>query len=215
MKMNRKTERKSRLFTLRATALAAGLTVLLAAGPGAGQDQPSEKAKEKSWAERKIELQEWWPKQKRGLQERMARAKLVRRPETVLKGYEADPSLWDALTRFYDYIKDRELDVYYEQDGIPEFFPDREAYYNFLDTMIPAMRDRYFERNRIQDYQIHGVMPDPSHSDRVIVQISVTSDDLLPFKKLMVFKEQWIRGPRGWYPGKVAADPATYWERVR
>lgn len=203
----------------RSRAVGAGLLALalVIAGRGwSGERGPangSEK-KEKSLREWKSDFQNWWPQQKAEFQERRSRLKVVRRPETVLHGYDPDPALWEAVTKFYDHLKSRELDVIYEQEGIPDFFPDRSTYYNFLDTMLPAMRDRRFERNRLLDYQVHAITQDPARPDEATVLLSITSDDLLPFGKLMVFRQAWLRQYR-WYPGKVEADPATYWERIR
>ena len=124
---------------------------MLASGTAFSQE-PDE---EKSWVEQRAELKEALPRKVSEWRTRIERLRIVRRPRTVLSAYQADPSLWESMARFYDFIKMRELDVYEEQEGIPGFFPDRDTYYDFLDTMLPAMRDRRFERNRILCYQVH------------------------------------------------------------
>ena len=184
---------------------------MLASGTAFSQE-PDE---EKSWVEQRAELKEALPRKVSEWRTRIERLRIVRRPRTVLSAYQADPSLWESMARFYDFIKMRELDVYEEQEGIPGFFPDRDTYYDFLDTMLPAMRDRRFERNRILCYQVHEIRPAADDPDQVIVIISVTSDDILPFGKLMVYTHHWLRSSFGWYPGKVHAEPATWWERIR
>jgi hypothetical protein len=169
----------------------------------------------KSWPEMKAEFKKGIPKKWDEMKENVARLKVTRRPKTTVSSYEAAPELWTAVTSFYDFIQGRELDVIYEQPGIPDFFPDRDAYYNFLDTMLPAMRDRRFERNRVLAYKVHEISASEETPDEATVVMSITSDDALPFKKVMIFREQWVHGPKGWYPGKITADPATYWERIR
>ena len=187
------------------------LSLLMAGGPLSAQ----EKTKEKSLNEQKAELKQAWPNQVKEWKARWQSLRIIARPKTALSSYEANPEFFKAVTSFYDFIKGRELDVYNEQEGIPGFFPDREAYYNFLDTILPAMRERKFERNRLLSYQVHEIMPYPQNLSQMEVMISVTSDDLLRFGKLLIFRQQWLLGPSGWYPGKISADPATYWEKVR
>ncbi len=168
----------------------------------------------KTWAEYRIELERYIPEKVEAARERLARLKIVTRPERVVEDFEESPALVVAIESFYDYIRGRELDVYYEQDGIPAFFPDRDQYYDFLDTMLPAMRDRKFERRRLLDYKVHRIELSGS-GDSARVQMSISSDDVLPFGKIMVYEHTWEYGARGWYPGKVEAEPATYWERLR
>jgi hypothetical protein len=172
-------------------------------------------AADKSWAQFQSELRDAIPNFIAENKLRWQRLRIVRRPKQALSGYEADPGLWKNLNDFYAFILNRELDVYEEQEGLPAFFPDRPAYYDFLDTIIPAMRERKFERNRILAYQVHEIAPVPEQTGQVTVLMSVTSDDALPFKKLMIYRQAWIQTPSGWYPGKVAAEAATWWERIR
>ena len=174
-----------------------------------------EEVGKKSWAQRKAEIKNILPEKREEYKNRLKRLRIVRRPKTFLSSHQADPSLWEAMTGFYDYISTRELDVYEEQEGIPGFFPDRDSYYDFLDTVLPPMRDRRFERNRLLEYRIHEISPLLDSPDKVDVTISVTSDDIFPFGKIMICTHQWIRGADGWYPGKVSAEPATWWERIR
>jgi hypothetical protein len=169
----------------------------------------------KSWADFKAELRKGIPAKWEGLRTDVARLKIVRRPRTVLAEFPDDERLWRAVTGFYDFIKGRELDVSYEQPGIPDFFPDRESYYDFLDTMLPPMRDRRFERNRLLTYKVHSITEPQDQPGKAEVLMSITSDDIFPFKKIMVFSQTWSIGSNGWFPGKVKAAPATYWERIR
>jgi len=167
----------------------------------------------KTWSEYRAELIEYIPGKLAEYRARIERLRIVTRPDRVLEGYDDNPALYIAITSFYHYIRGRELDVYYEQEGIPDFFPDRDAYYDFLDTMLPAMRDRKFERNRLLEYRIHAI--EPVGRDEAEVVMSIESDDIFPFGKIMVYRQTWSYGMRGWYPGKVHTEPATYWERIR
>lgn len=183
--------------------------------PAPVYSQRMEQRIEDSWTEFKRELKEFGPSRVEAGKNWIESLRVVRRPKVVLSSYEADPALYAAITGFYDHLKGRELDVYEEQEGIPAFFPNRDLYYDFLDTILPAMRDRKFERNRILEYQLHAIEPDPENPNHVVITMSVTSDDTYPFGKLMIYDQHWRRGPRGWYPGKVEAEPATFWEKVR
>ncbi len=198
------------------------IAVLAAAAffaPGAfAQDIPSMPTRAQlhdRWQKTKKEAREWLPTRVEDARDKISRMKIVKRPETVLDSYSQSPELLEAINSFYDFIKGRELDVYEEQEGLPDFFPDRDAYYDFLDTVLPAMRDRKFERNRVLEYQVHAIEPVEGEPGIVDVTMSVTSDDVLPFKKLMVYHQRWEIGAMGWFPGKISADPATYWERIR
>jgi hypothetical protein len=207
-----------------ALALAIGLTSLAFAARA--QDQPPEKKTTaskptatgragstlKSWAELRAGLKNYPAQQLDRMKQSILSLRIVRRPHTVLQGYEPEPALWQGLTGFYDFIKGRELDMYTEQPGIPEFFPTRDAYYDFLDTIIPAMRDRAFERNRLLAYRIHEIKTTGADAD---VTISITSDDSLRLGKYMVFHQRWSSLGLRWYPGKISAEPATIWERVK
>ena len=171
-----------------------------------------------SWAQLKKQAKDAWPNFVASTKLRLQRMRIVRRPKTVLSGYEADPGLWKNLTAFYTFLEKRELDVWEEQEGMLTFFPDRAAYYDFLDTMIPAMRDRKFERNRLLKWQVHELTPLPDEEGqpkRVKAVMSLTSDDALRLGKSMVYRQTWIQAPAGWYPGKIEAETATWWERIR
>ncbi|HUT53241.1 MAG TPA: hypothetical protein VM658_07610 [bacterium] len=198
----------------RAAGLAAA-AVLLCGLRAAAEPAAPFASKLKSWPEIKAELKKGVPAKWEDLRTSVARLKIVRRPKTVLSDYPEDEQLWKAVTGFYDFIRGRELDVSYEQPGIPDFFPDRDTYYDFLDTILPAMRDRSFERNRLLSYQVHSITEPPETPGAAEAVMSITSDDILPFKKVMVFRQSWSVGAKGWYPGKIKADPATYWERIR
>ena len=175
----------------------------------------NEKSSDKSWEDLKKKLAKGVPDEVKNTKEHLERAKIVKRPETELTSFESSVTLWISINSFYKYILKRELDIYEEQEGIPGYFPDRAAYYDFLDTVLPAMRDRRFERNRILDYKIHEISPVEDEPGSYDVVISVDSDDIFPFGKLMIFHQRWRNGPKGWYPGKVEAKPATWLERIR
>jgi hypothetical protein len=174
-----------------------------------------EKKKDKTWEDFKRKVIKGIPDEVKNSRERLARAKIVKRPKTELESFEDSVTLWISINSFYSYISKRELDVYEEQEGIPGYFPDRSAYYDFLDTVLPAMRDRRFERNRILNYKIHEITAAEDEPGNYDVVMSVDSDDIFPFGKIMIFSQRWRNGPRGWYPGKVEAEPATWLERVR
>lgn len=188
-------------------------------GPApAPQAAPAPSAPRRSLAQVKRDMQEALPRWQEENRLRMKRMKIVRRPENVLRSYDPDPALWKAINDFYTFIKNRELDVYEEQEGLPAFFPDRASYYEFLDTIIPPMRDRRFERDRLLDYRVHAITPvadEEGQPARVRVVMSIDSDDTFPFGKTMVYTQTWIQGPAGWSPGKIEAEPATWWERIR
>lgn len=165
-----------------------------------------------SWSELRAEAKAYPAKQWAATKKAIRSLRIVRRPHAVLQGYDAEPELWKSMTSFYDLIKGRELDMYAEQPGIPEFFPSREAYYDFLDTILPAMRDRQFERNRLLSYRVHEIKSVGQEAD---VIISIKSDDSLRIGKSMVFHQRWLSQGYRWYPGKVTADAATIWERIK
>jgi hypothetical protein len=127
--------------------------------------------------------------------------------------YPENPSLFRACTSFYEFILYKDLDFYYIQTGIREFFPDRQSYYSFLDSILPAMWERNFERHRIISYTILYInMKDSGHA---IVKVHLTSDDVLPFGKVMTVEHEWLMGSSGWYPGEVRAPKATRWDKLR
>jgi len=183
--------------------------------PGTATKAQDEQTPGASRAELKLRAKEYFPKKIEELKERIRRFRIVTRPNQVLDEYPENPALFIAINSFYGYIEKRELDIYQEQEGIPRYFPVRDEYYEFLDTMLPAMRDRKFERNRLLTYDVHAIDEVEGKRDEVMVTMSITSDDTFPFGKIMVYKHRWIYGIRGWYPGKIEAEPATYWERIR
>jgi len=134
------------------------------------------------------------------------------RPKPALENYPDHPDLWQAVTGFYDFLKLKQLDGYYDQPDIRARFPSQEAYYDFLDTALPPMRSRRFEQNRILAYTIRSITPAPTAA---LVKITFLSDDILPFGKVVTVEQQWIRGPQGWFPGKIQAPKATFWDKLR
>lgn len=129
-----------------------------------------------------------------------------------LEAYPEDPALWAAVTGFYDYLQFKQLDGYYDQPGIRQWFPDREPYYDFLDTVLPPMRERRFERNRIIGYTVHEIKPAEAGA---VVRVTFRSDDTLPFGKVMTVEQSWRVGPNGWVPGRVEAPKAGLWDKLR
>jgi hypothetical protein len=203
--MNGKT--RQLLFVL--ALLAAGLAPVF---PARAYDHRKVEA---YWEKTKKEIENWGPDRVKEIKTWAESLRLVRVPENVMTSFDDDPALWKSATAFYDYIQNRELDVYQEQQGLPYFFPNRAAYYDFLDTMLPAMRDRRFEKNRILTYAIHGITVDFEDPQKAYLLMSATSDDTFPFGKVMVYHHTFLRSSRGWYPGKVSAESATFWEKVR
>lgn len=134
------------------------------------------------------------------------------RRNPTLADYPDNPELMQAATRFYEFLKLKQLDGLYDQPGIRGFFPNRERYYDFLDTALPPMRERRFERNRILDYRIRAIQ---GQGEQTQIRVSFLSDDVLPFGKVMTVEQQWILGAEGWYPGKVKAPKAHFWDKMR
>lgn len=134
------------------------------------------------------------------------------RQHPALSDYPDDPELWRAAERFYEFLKLKQLDGFYDQPGLREFFPDRDSYYDFLDTILPPMRERRFERNRILDYRVRQIQTELGQAR---ITVSFLSDDLLPFGKVMTVEHRWILGAAGWYPGKVEAPKANLWDKLR
>lgn len=177
-----------------------------------------------SWEELKEEARNWLPNQIEDAQAWLESLRVVERPDTVIESYDETPRLWKSINNFYNFIKGKELDIYQEQRGIPRFFPNRSKYYDFLDTILPAMRERRFERHRLLSYEIHSIehcLKDPedpeSGKDRkkVKVTMTITSDDTYPFGKVMTYTQFFHLAEEGWYPGKIEAPPATLWEKIR
>ncbi len=134
------------------------------------------------------------------------------RPQPALETYPQNAELWQAVTGFYDFLKLKQLDGYYDQPEIRARFPSQEAYYDFLDTALPPLRARRFEQNRILAYTVRSITPDPNTAQ---VKITFLSDDILPFGKVVTVEQQWVRGMQGWFPGKVQAPKASFWDKIR
>ena len=138
------------------------------------------------------------------------------RPKPALENYSPNPDLWQAVTGFYDFLKLKQLDGYYDQPDIRARFPSQEAYYDFLDTVLPPMRSRRFEQNRILAYTVRSINPSASgDSTSALLKITFLSDDVLPFGKVVTVEQQWLRGPQGWFPGKVQAPKAGFGDKIR
>lgn len=184
-----------------------------------GTDRPappgSEGLAEKSAAEWRAEMRDYFPDKIKESRDKIRALRIVTKPNTEVTEFPENSAFLIAVTSFYDFIEGKELDIYEEQKGIPGFFPTREAYYDFLDTVLPAMRERRFERNRLLSYTVHSIEPAEDEPGDFIVQISIKSDDIFPFGKFMLFEQRWHNSSWGYYPGKVSAEDATYWEKVR
>jgi hypothetical protein len=167
----------------------------------------------KSWAQLRSEARDFWPRQWEETKAKVRSLRIVRKPRTSLTSFESNPTLWRAITTFYETIKGRELDMFAEQTGLPEMFPNRETYYDFLDTILPAMRARKFERNRILSYTIHAI--NSVSASEADVVISIRSDDVFRIGKTMLYHHSWHNAGYTWYPGKVSAEPATLWEKYK
>ena len=122
--------------------------------------------------------------------------------------------LYQAVTAFYQFIQNKDLDSFADKIEIQSRFEDQDRYYFFLDTILPAMWARNFERNRIKQFQILSLGYTPE-AESVEVEIWILSDDSLPFGKVMKFKQRWYYKYSNWYPAELKAKKATVWEKYR
>lgn len=126
----------------------------------------------------------------------------------------ASEELYQEIVSFYKFIQYKDLDSFADKLEIQSRFEDQDHYYFFLDTILPAMWERKFERNRIKDFQILGLEVDEDET-QTWVEIWILSDDTLPFGKVMTFKQRWYLKHSNWYPAEVKAKKATVWEKYR
>ncbi len=122
--------------------------------------------------------------------------------------------LYLAVVSFYDFLLYKDLDSFADKLEIQARFQNQEHFYNFLDTILPAMWERNFERNRIIDYRILQIRTEPD-KDQAWVKIWILSDDILPFGKVMTFEHHWYLYHFVWYPAEIKAPKATWWEKYR
>lgn len=131
-----------------------------------------------------------------------------------LKEYPPDEALFSKANDFYSFLCYKDLDSFGDRFEIQNYFEDQESYYNFIDTIIPAMRERRFERNRILSYEILGISHLPD-SPTAWVKVWIESDDVLPFGKVMIFEQRWVLKNLSWLPKEVKAKKATWIEKIR
>ncbi len=122
--------------------------------------------------------------------------------------------LYQKVVEFYDFLRNKDLDSFAYKLELQAKFQDQEHFYAFLDTILPAMWERNFERNRILDYQILSLELEPS-GDSAWVEVWILSDDTLPFGKVMTFKHRWYQSYFTWYPAEIKAPKPTLWEKYR
>jgi len=121
---------------------------------------------------------------------------------------------YQQFSAFYRFLQYKDLDSFADKLEIQSRFEDQDHYYFFLDTILPAMWERKFERNRILDFQILGLEVDPEQT-QAWVEVWIYSDDTLPFGKVMTFKQRWYFKQFNWYPSEIKAGKATVWEKYR
>jgi hypothetical protein len=122
--------------------------------------------------------------------------------------------LYQTVTSFYDYLGTRELDSYEDKEEIQARFEDQSEYYAFLDTMLPAMWDRKFERNRITGYQVLAITLNEDQTE-AWVKIWIKSDDTLPFGKVMTYSQRFYSRKFNWYPAEIKAPRVNILEKYR
>jgi len=122
--------------------------------------------------------------------------------------------LYQEIIAFYKFIQYKDLDSFADKMEIQGHFEDQDHYYIFLDTILPAMWERKFERNRIIDFQILSIEMNEDET-QAWVQIWILSDDTLPFGKVMTYKHRWYFKHFHWYPAEIKAKKATLWEKYR
>lgn len=142
----------------------------------------------------------------------LAAAQCARKP-AGLKTHEPE-ELYQATTSFYDYLLMRDLDSFADKDEIRARFEDQNQFYAYLDTMLPAMWERKFERNRVIKYQILAIELNEDQTE-AWVKIWIKSDDTLPFGKVMTFSQRWYTHKFIWYPAEVKAPKASVLEKYR
>jgi hypothetical protein len=126
----------------------------------------------------------------------------------------ASPELFENVNTFYSFLVNRDLDSFADKNEIQSRFQDLKNYEAFLDSLLPAMWARKFERNRIRDFQILDMKFNPEQTE-AWVKIWVKSDDILPFGKVMTFEHRWYAYKFLWYPAEIKAPKPTIIEKYR
>jgi len=122
--------------------------------------------------------------------------------------------LYQSVGYFYDSLLYRDLDSFADKDKIRTLFQNEDDFNMFLDSILPAMWERRFERNRILDYQILSIELSEDE-ETAWVKIWILSDDIYPFGKVMTFSQRWYLRFVNWYPAEIKAKKASIWEKLR
>jgi len=122
--------------------------------------------------------------------------------------------LYETVNSFYAFLLNRDLDSFESRDEMQAHFENQDKFYDFLDTIIPAMWERKFDRQRILGYQVRAIEMDPDQNE-AWVKIWIRSDDVFPFGKVMTFSQRWYSNAFIWYPAEIKAKKATLIEKYR
>ena len=122
--------------------------------------------------------------------------------------------LYQSVCYFYDSLLYRDLDSFADKDKIRTLFQGEDDFNIFLDSILPAMWERKFERNRILDYQIRAIELGEDE-ETAWVKIWILSDDTYPFGKIITFSQRWYLRFVNWYPAEIKTQKATFWEKFR
>jgi hypothetical protein len=122
--------------------------------------------------------------------------------------------VYQAAASFYDFLVSRDLDSFADKDEMLSRFQDQIHFEAFLDSIIPAMWARNFERNRIIAYQILAIDLNDDQTE-AWVKIWIRSDDTLPFEKVMTYSQRWYNYKSIWYPSEIKAGKPNIIEKYR
>ena len=126
----------------------------------------------------------------------------------------AAPELNEAVTDFYNFLLHKDIDSFADKNEMQSRFQDQDKFYTFLDTILPAMWERNFERNRINEYSVLAMDLNADQSE-AWVKVWIKSDDSLPFGKVMTFSQRWYIYKATWFPAQIKAPKATPLEKYR
>jgi len=124
------------------------------------------------------------------------------------------PELYETVKAFFEFLVNRDLDSFADKNEMQSRFQDLSRFEAFLDSILPAMWARHFERNRIREFQILTMDLNPDQTE-AWVKIWVKSDDTLPFGKVMTFSQRWYAYKFLWYPAEIKAPKPTIIEKYR
>jgi len=122
--------------------------------------------------------------------------------------------IYEAVASFYDFMLRRDLDSFEDLHEMRARFEDQSHWDSFLDTLLPAMWERKFERNRILEWQVLAIDMNEDQTE-AWVKIWIKSDDTLPFGKVMTFSHRWYNYRFLWYPAEIKAPKPTIIEKYR